>query len=143
MKKNEIIIYTNEQCPYCKQVKEKLEENDIKFTERLITEKDFSKEWNDISFLTGIPTVPTIEFKNEYFVAGRDFMHPDHLVAIIKEFNKTKYSSTRLILERLKTLNFNMSQAFQRVDGILRNVESKIPSNQPENTEENEHKSTS
>ena len=38
MKKEKIIIYTNEQCPYCKQVKEELEKNNIKFENR-ITEK--------------------------------------------------------------------------------------------------------
>ena len=134
-KEQKIIVYTNENCPYCKQVKEKLTESDIKFTERLITEKDFSEEWNDITYLTGMPTVPTMKFKKEYFVAGRDFMHPDHLIAIINEFNKTKHDLAKLTFERLKTLNFNMS--------ILRNLEEKIVSNQPENTEENVDKSTS
>ena len=74
---NKIIIYTNETCPYCKQVKEKLNENNIKFTERLT--KDWKDKWQEIVNLTGIPTVPTIETENIYS-PGRDFGSPEHLV---------------------------------------------------------------
>ena len=32
---SEIIIYTNEQCPYCKQIKEKLNKEGFEYEERL------------------------------------------------------------------------------------------------------------
>ena len=58
---DKIIVYSNEACSYCKQVKEKLTEEKIEFENRLTT--DFQKEWSNIVFLTGIPQVPTISTK--------------------------------------------------------------------------------
>ena len=40
-----IIIYTNEQCPYCKQVKEELTKNEVEFENRFT--KDFELAWRD------------------------------------------------------------------------------------------------
>ena len=51
MKKDKIVIYTNENCPYCKQIKEKLEETNIKFTNKLTTEH--TKEWEKIGEMNG------------------------------------------------------------------------------------------
>jgi|TARA_R100000030_G_scaffold8892_1_gene6131 glutaredoxin len=120
---NKIIIYTNETCPYCKQVKEKLNENNIKFTERLT--KDWKDKWQEIVNLTGIPTVPTIETENIYS-PGRDFGSPEHLVNILNNQQPCKYSDSRQILEKIKTLNYNMGQAFQRTDQLLRQIENKL-----------------
>ena len=117
----EIIIYTNEQCPYCKQVKEELEKNDIKFTDKLT--KDCEKEWNDIISLTGMPTVPTIYYKNNYFVAARDFPNPPHLVSIINNFKECSFPMEQQTYEKLKTLNYNINTAFGRVDQILKQIE--------------------
>ena len=136
-KEQKIIVYTNENCPYCKQIKEKLTESDIKFTERLITEKDFSEEWNDITNLTVTPTVPTVFYKDNYFVPTRDFPNPQVLLNILKNFKQSSFSETRQLLEKVKTLNFNMSQAFGRLDHRLKELETKL------NKEEDEHKSTS
>ena len=46
MKKDKIVIYTNENCPYCKQIKEKLEENKIKYTDKSTV--DHKEEWQEI-----------------------------------------------------------------------------------------------
>ena len=130
-----ITIYTNETCPYCKQVKEELNKAEIEFIERLT--KDWPTKWADITNLTGIPTVPTIEYNNEYFIPGRDFNNPKNLIDTLENHKKSSYSQSKIILERLKTLNFNISMAFSRTDQLLRKLETKL------NTEENEHKSTS
>ena len=69
--KKEITIYTNEACPYCKTIKEKLKEENINFVE-----KDVSKvtgEWNSISELMGIAQLPTLAFDKEYFAPGEIF----------------------------------------------------------------------
>ncbi len=100
-----IKIYTNETCPYCVQVKEMFEKENIKFIEK-VTSKNV-EEYQKIVNLTGIPTVPNIKYKNEYFIPGRDFKTLDQLLGIIKNYQKSNYSQTRIILEKVKTLNYN------------------------------------
>ena len=129
-----IIIYTNEQCPYCKQVKEELTKNEVEFENRFT--KDFEDQWKNISGLTGMPTVPTIHYQDDYLVAGRDFPNPQMLVNILKNYTplSLNFSNERQVLERVKTLNYNIVTAFGRLDQLLRQIETKL------NTDE--HKST-
>ena len=131
---DKIIIYTNEQCPYCKQVKEELTKNEIEFENRFT--KDFEDQWKNISGLTSMSTVPTIYYQDDYLVAGRDFPNPQVLVNILKNYIhlSLNFSNERQILERVKTLNYSMSMAFSRLDQLLRQIETKL------NTDE--HKST-
>jgi glutaredoxin len=121
MKKDKIVIYTNENCPYCKQIKEKLDENKIKYTDKLTV--DHEKEWQEITNLTGLPTVPTIYYKDNYFVPARDFGNPEHLVDMLNSFEKSKFTIEKQTYEKLKTLNYNISTAFQRTDQLLRQIE--------------------
>jgi glutaredoxin len=129
-----IIIYTNEVCPYCKQIKEKLTENNIEFENKFT--KDFTKEWEGIVGLTGMAQVPTIFYKNNYFQPQRDFGNPQGLISLLENFKESEFSESRQALERTKTLNYNMIMAFNRMDGILRQIETKL------NTEENVDEST-
>ena len=130
--KKEITIYTNETCPYCKTIKETLEKEKIKFAEKLTSK--FTNEWNEISELLGISQLPTLFFNKEYFVPGRDYFSPEHLINIIKDLKKSKFDYSIRSFERIKSLNFNMLTAFQRLDITLRNIENKL------NTEENGNK---
>ena len=130
--KEKITIYTNETCPYCKTIKETLEKEKIKFTEKLTSK--FTNEWNEISELLGISQLPTLFFNKEYFVPGRDYFSPEHLINIIKDLKKSKFDYSIRSFERIKSLNFNMLTAFQRLDITLRNIENKL------NTEENGNK---
>ena len=129
-----IIIYTNETCPYCKQIKEELTKKEIKFENRLT--KDHKETWQNIADLTGMATVPTIEYKNNYFVPNRDFGNVQGLINILENHKESEFSESRQLLERTKTLNTNIIMAFQRMDGILRKIENKL------NTEEDVDKST-
>jgi glutaredoxin len=131
---NKIEIYTSKTCPYCKQVKDELDKNNIEFKEKYIDE--CREEWIDVNSLTGIPTVPTIHFKNNYYVPSRDFRNPEHLVNILSNFKKSKFSIEKQAFEKLKTLNHNINIAFSRTDQLLRQIENKL------NIKENEHKST-
>tara|TARA_Y100001938_G_scaffold136401_1_gene199220 strand:- start:355 stop:762 length:408 start_codon:yes stop_codon:yes gene_type:complete len=131
-KETKLIIYTNPNCPYCLQVKENLDKANIEYIEKdTIKYKD---EWISISRLTGIPTTPTLIHNGDFLVPGRDFASPALLVKLIQEVKQSDYSQQQYILERLKSLNYNMAVAFGRTDKILREIETKI------NT--NEHKST-
>ena len=133
---DKIEIYTNETCPYCKQIKEELTKKDIEFEDKSTSE--FTSEYQQIVNLTGMPTVPTIKYKDEYFVPGRDFQNAQQLVNILETFESSNYNDSRKTLERMKTLNFHINMAFGRIDQLLRKIETKL------NTEEkDEHKSTS
>tara|TARA_R100000742_G_C4200192_1_gene29529 strand:+ start:177 stop:566 length:390 start_codon:yes stop_codon:yes gene_type:complete len=125
-----IKIYTNTTCPYCKSIKEELNKVGIEFENKDTTEcKD---SWQEIVNLTGIPSVPTIKYNDEFLAPGRDFSNPEHLINILNNKEKSKYSDSKRTLEKLKTLNYNMGQAFQRMDQLLRKIEIKL------NIEEND-----
>ena len=121
---NKIIIYTNETCPYCKQIKEELTKNNIEF-ENILTTDDL-EEWQAIVNFTGMPTVPTICLNGEYFVPGRDFGNADLLIKLIQNYTPSLYTVEEVMLEKIKTLNYNMSMAFNRTNQILTQIETKI-----------------
>ena len=127
-----ITIYTNSTCGYCRQLKDELNKNNIEFKEKLISE--FTVEWQDVVNLTGLSTTPTIKYKEEYFVPGRDYQNPQQLINILQTLPDSSHDYNKRTLERVKTLNYNMSIAFGKLDQLLRQIETKI------NTDE--HKST-
>ena len=127
---NKITIYTNETCPYCKSIKEELTNANIKFENKLTTENE--AEWNSIVNLTGIPTVPTIKYGDDFLVPQRDLGNPQHLINILSNESGSEYSYSRQTFERVKTLNNNINMAFNRLDQMLRQIETKL------NTEEND-----
>ena len=129
---NKIIIYTNETCPYCKQIKEELTKNNIEF-ENVLT-SDEKDNWQAIVNLTGMPTVPTLNFNGDYLVPGRDFGNAANLINLIQNYKESNFTIQEITLEKLKTLHYNISTAFNRTNQILTQIETKI------NT--NEHKST-
>ena len=119
--KEKITIYTGETCPYCKQIKNKLKESSIKFIEKDIIKS--KKEWEKVYNLTANPTTPTIEINGEFLLPGRDFQQPEHLIEILQNFKKSKYDDSRRTLELLRTLNFNIFSAFQRMQQVLQQIE--------------------
>ena len=132
---DKIEIYTNNTCPYCKQIKEELEKANLEFENKLTTENE--SEWQEVVNLTGMPTVPTLVYDDEYYVPGRDFQTAQQIADRLKaqNYDTPKYTQSRRTFERIKTLNYNMNLAFGRLDQLLRQIETKI------NTDE--HKSTS
>jgi len=128
---NKITIYTNETCPYCKQIKEELTKNNIEF-ENIIT-SDNIEDWQAIVDFTGMATVPTICLNGEYFVPGRDFGNADLLIKLIQNYTPSLYTTEEVTLQKLKTLNYNMSMAFNRTNQLLVQIEDKLK------IEDNEH----
>ena len=121
---NKIIIYTNETCPYCKQIKEELTKNNIEFKNVLTSdEKD---NWQAIVNLTGMPTVPTLNFNGNYLVPGRDFGNTDSLIKLIQNYKESNFTIQEITLEKLKTLHYNISTAFNRTNQILTKIENKL-----------------
>ena len=127
-----ITIYTNENCQYCKTIKEELEKNNIKFEEKSTLE--YKDEWQQITSLTKLGMVPTLYYKNNYFMPGRDYGNAQGLINLLQNFEESTFSKEDQIVEMSKTLSYNIIMAFNRLDNILRQIETKI------NTDE--HKST-
>ena len=121
---NKIIIYTNSTCGYCVQIKEALTKNNIEF-ENILT-VDEAEEWQSIIELTGMPTVPTICLNGKLLVPGRDFGNADALIRQIQNYAPSYYTIEEITLERIKTLNYNMSVAFNRTNQILTRIENKL-----------------
>ena len=119
-----ITIYTQNTCGYCRTIKGELVKNNLKFKEKLTTEH--STEWNNIVGLTGMPTTPTIYYKGNYFVPGRDFGNAENLINIIKNYKQSEFQMPFQVLEKVKTMNYNMATAFQRLDQLLRTIEQKL-----------------
>ena len=122
--KTKITIYTNDTCPYCKQVKEKLDEEKIKYVEIDINKNE--KEWSNIVGLTGMPNIPTLYFKDTYFVPGRDYQNPEVLIKLINKYEPCSFDNLQIAVERVKTLNYNINVAFGRLDQMLRQIEDKL-----------------
>ena len=121
---DKVIIYTQETCGYCKAVKDALNKENIEFEEQLINEH--SEDWKRIISLTNMPTTPTIYYKENYFIAGRDFPSPQVLINILRNFSYPDDVSLFKVLENIKTLNYNMATAFGRLDQLLRKIETKL-----------------
>tara|TARA_R100000008_G_C3487537_1_gene117008 strand:- start:151 stop:552 length:402 start_codon:yes stop_codon:yes gene_type:complete len=119
-----IIIYTQTNCHYCKTLKDELDKNNIKFQEK--TTNEFREEWDNVVALTTLPMTPTVYFKNNYFVSSRDFTHPAQLIQIINNFKVCTFDETTMILERIKTLNYNIAMAFGNTDKILNRIEQQL-----------------
>ena len=128
-----ITIYTNETCPYCKSIKGKLQEYDVKYNEKLT--KDYKKEYQQIVNLTGINTVPAVVINDEYYIPGRDFQNAQHILNIIETYSDNSFDLSRRTFERIKTLNYNINIAFGRLDQLLRKIETKINTDEHESTD--------
>ena len=116
-----IIIYASDSCAYCKSVKEHLDKEKINYKVRLIDK--FENDWSQVTNLTGIGLLPTICYKDNFFLPGRDFSSPEHLTIILKKFEKSKFDEIKIIKEQFSTLNYNMSMAFNRMDKLLKQIE--------------------
>ena len=128
---SKITMYTNDTCPYCKQIKEELTKNNIEF-EDILTKAD-SEEWQSIIDFTGMAMVPTICLNGEYLIPGRDFGNADLLVKRIQNYNPSNYTTEEITLEKIKTFNYNMSVALNKTNQLLASIEAKLK------IEDNEH----
>ena len=127
-----LTVYTNKTCFHCTEMTERLKKENIKFKEKVIEE--YKNDWQKVVGLTAIPTTPTIEYQGQYFVPGRDYQNVNQLIDILKEFEVSIFDNSKIILERIKSLNYTLAIAFQKLDKSIKQIETKI------NT--NEHKST-
>jgi len=124
MKEEKAVIYTNNKCGVCKDLKISLKKEKIKFTEKDI--ENHIEEWSKVQSITHMSATPTILFKNSYFVPERDFQHFEHVVGIIKNYIEPDLNSSDVVLERIKTLNYNIAAAFKSIDRAIRSINTKL-----------------
>ena len=124
MKEKEIVIYTNSECNTCKEIKSTLKKEKIKFIEKEVTE--WKEDWDAIHSTTYLASLPTVLFKDTYFISDRDFKDPTQLLQILNNYKKPNSSDSSVMLERMKTLNYNINFALHALDGLLRNIENKL-----------------
>ena len=117
--KKEIIIFTSNNCEYCKKIKDYFDEKKIKYTEK--DHLKHSEEWTKINTLTGIPMFPTIVVNNEhYLVPGRDFNLPEHAETQIEAYtNDFDFSTEIRLREGFKTMVYAINQAIQHIVKLL------------------------
>ena len=119
----EVILYTQSTCPYCKQIKEKLDSEGVKYVEK--TNEEFPIEWMKVVGTTGLPVFPTVEIEGNYLVPRRDFQQVPQGVSMIVGLanpDLEKPSDEVRMIEGLKTLNYHMSTAFQNLTNQIRPV---------------------
>ena len=129
---DKIIVYTNSTCGYCSAVKEELKNINLDFEERPTLE--YAKEWQDVVNITGVATVPTINFDDEYFLPGRDFQNAKQIVERLQSSKVVKTDKLQRTFERVKTLSYNINMAFGKLDQLLRQIETKINTDEHEST---------
>jgi|TARA_R110001592_G_C12706098_1_gene707291 glutaredoxin len=138
-KLNKPVVYTMKNCSYCKLTIEELEKANISFTQKDIDEH--RPEWEEVMLITGLPKTPTIFFNDTYLLPMRDFRNPDQLTKILDSLKDNKKHSNMIIIETLKTLNYNIAEAFNNLNKSLQKLQENTASDHPLNSTD-EHKST-
>tara|TARA_Y100000296_G_C5073462_1_gene206092 strand:+ start:29 stop:580 length:552 start_codon:yes stop_codon:yes gene_type:complete len=137
----EVILYTKETCTYCKNFKNALEDEGIKYIEKEISQEGISEEFNKITTLTGIGVFPTIFTNDNWIIPNRDFKGIPQGIQLIKAIAQPIYENPPFeerMIEMIKTLNGNMQQAFQNMNYTLQPIQKFIRDIQKEIEEENE-----
>ena len=137
-KLNKPIVYTMKNCSYCKLTIEELEKANVSFTQKDIDE--YRPEWEEVMLVTGLPKTPTIFFNDTYLLPMRDFRNPDQLIKLLKSLENGKNYNV-ITFETLKTLNYNIAEAFNNLNKSLQKLEENTASGHPLNSTD-EHKST-
>ena len=122
--KSKMILYTSATCDYCKQVKETLDKSNISYIEKDILKH--KEDWQELVTITNMPVTPAIHYMNRFFLPARDFLNPVNMMEVL---NTSQEIDARdkidVIIERSKTFNYQISQAFNSLDKRLKLIDDK------------------
>ena len=121
---DKIEIYTSKDCDICTQTKDELIKNKIKFKEKDVDK--FEEEFIQIVNFTSMPQTPTVYYKENYFVAHRDFNSPQALIEILQKFKTSKFSIEKQSYEKLKTNAFIILNEFKKIEEKLNFIDIKL-----------------
>ena len=137
----EILIYTQSTCNYCKQVKETLDNEGIKYVEK--DHLKYSEEWKTLSQTTGMGVFPTLVINDNYIVPRRDFQNPQQAIQVIQILGDPDFKpdtsidgKITKILERQNTNGYNLFMKIQHLENKLNPVINFINNLQKELAEE-------
>ena len=121
--KVKINVYTSKTCQYCEQIKEKLKESSIEFTEIDIVE--YKNVWNNVKNLTGIPTTPTVESDNEFLEELYNLN--SEVSQLVADAHKQKKDKTRQAFAERKRKIEELNKVLNTPQGkVLRNNDPKL-----------------
>ena len=132
----ELVIYTMKGCDYCDKVKEALTEKNIEFVEKDI--REHAESWSKAIALTDYANTPTVFFKDQYFQPGKDYINPEQLLEIIQKYKPSKYDYERRSFEKIKSMNYQLAEAFKRLDAKLNTLQQAVDSRDCCNTQKRE-----
>ncbi len=124
----EIKLFTQPSCFYCKNIKDKLTENNIDFIEVDITQEENRQEWNLVTRMSGLGMTPTVHFKDQIWSPQRDFTDPNSLVQRLKYFienplpTPTEDEKFMVLLNGIKNLSLSIQKLHQSVVNIQTKV---------------------
>ena len=123
----EVIMYTKFSCPFCQQMKDKLEDEGIGYTEKPQLENE--KEWDEVATLTGMPIFPTLLVNGEYLVPRRDFQQIPQAVDLIKRLAQKDFkmpSKEDRVIEGIISLGGNIGQQFIAFSQQINQINTKL-----------------
>ena len=82
----EIILYTNTGCQFCKQTKERLDENGYTYKEYTVNENP--EVWHKVKADAMAYMFPTLKVNGRYLMPSRDFMNPGNLITVLEDIKK-------------------------------------------------------
>jgi glutaredoxin len=135
----EIKLFTQPTCFYCKNVKDKLTENGIEFTEIDITQDENRYGWNLVTRMSGLGMTPTVQFKDQIWSPQRDFTDPNSLVQRLKYFienplpTPTEDEKFMVLLNGIKNLSLSIQKTHQSVVNIQGKLNKLTQSVEPTN----------
>ena len=102
----EISIYTNSGCQFCKQTKDRLDENGYTYKEYTVS--DNPEVWHKVKTDAMAYMFPTLKVNGRYLMPSRDFINPGQLITVLEDIEK--YGNERderiFSLEMLKNIHF-------------------------------------
>ena len=119
-----IEVYTQKGCKNCEDIIQELKNNEISFQQK--ETNNYREEFDEIVRLTRFAQTPVLHYKNNYFMAGRDFNSPKNIIQVLENYQECKHSLERQNNEAIRTLTYNIMMAFQRTDNLLRKIETKL-----------------
>jgi glutaredoxin len=81
-----VTIYTFPECPYCKELKQLYESNNIEFEEKNIFSDEHKEEFGKIQEICNCDEVPIIRIEKQLFIPNVSFKTITEAVDITKKF---------------------------------------------------------
>ena len=118
-----VTIFTAKNNQICKNIKEHLDKEGIKYTEKDVDE--YKEEFKYVTQIVNMNTIPILYSNREYMVNGRDFQNPQQLENMIKHFSDPSFTNPSLelkIIEHMKTHSYNIWQKINLLENKINPV---------------------